>query len=130
MRKIIQKIDLELIISVLLFSLAFICAFNITVAFGDTTVAQPAEVPVVGAGVLDWLRANSPVAPEWLIVLAGVLVEIIGRIFQTNKPWSILYFLRDFCVYVGMAFGAVGSISDKVIQRTKVPGSENPPPKI
>jgi hypothetical protein len=92
-----------------------------------TLVAQPDTVPAIGAPAVDTIhRLAGGIAPEWLIAIVAFGLELVGRLLRTSKPWSLLYFLRDLCVALGALFGALGRQGDRVLQRTKEPGSAIP----
>lgn len=105
-----------------------------TVLFGETSAItpQPSDIPAVGTGVIDALKnAIGFAVPEWILAIGSfVMVEIVGRIWKTTKPWSVLYFLRDFCIYVSMLLNAVSGLLDRLLQRTKEKGATNPPPQV
>lgn len=82
--------------------------------------SNPADVPVIGAGVLAAIKSASGFeTPEWILVIVAMVVEFCGRVFKTKKPFSLLYFAKDFLVLLGGFFGSAGVALDKVAQRTK-----------
>lgn len=112
--------------------LAMALAFAGTALFAEpasspTFAPQPASVPAIGSETVGAVqRLAGGIAPEWLIAIVAFGLELAGRLLRTSKPWSLLYFMRDLCVALGALFGALGTQGDRVLQRTKEPGSALP----
>jgi hypothetical protein len=88
---------------------------------------QPTSVPAIGGevtGAVD--RVARTIAPEWLVAILAFGLELAGRLLKTTKPWSLLYLVRDLCIALGALFNALGLQGDRVLQRTKEPGSAIP----
>jgi hypothetical protein len=102
-------------------------AFAEVPAASPTLVAQPAAVPAIDGDAVGIVhRLAGGVAPEWLIAILAFGLELVGRLLKTSKPWSLLYFMRDLCVALAGFFATLGRQGDRVLQRTKEPGSAIP----
>ena len=110
----------------MLFAFAALAA---TALYAETP--QPGDVPPIAPDFLDQLKnLATAIAPEWLITISVAVLEFVGRVIKTKKPFSILYFIRDFFMYFAMILNALSTLLDRVLQRTKEKGTENPPPKV
>lgn len=87
----------------------------------ETLASQPPEVPKMGEGIIGGLKGFLGLAvPDWVFAIGSfALVEIVGRFWKTTKPWSLLYFLRDFCVYFALVLNAISSMLDRLLQRSR-----------
>lgn len=55
----------------------------------------------------------------WSIAIAGVVIELLMRVFKTKNPKSLLYVLANIFKMVAKVATFLAESADKVLQRTK-----------
>lgn len=55
----------------------------------------------------------------WTITIAGVVIELLLRVFKTQNPKSLLYVAANILKMVAKVSTFLAESADKVLQRTK-----------